>query len=70
LLSTNQYGLNVLLLRLEDWQKAGKDSGPPGNHNVQRSADELIMALKSVTARRSVPWLVCICPPSDKIQPD
>jgi amino acid adenylation domain-containing protein/FkbH-like protein len=70
LLSTNQYGLNVLLLRLEDWQKTGKDSGPAENHNVQRSADELIMALKSATERRSVRWLVCICPPSDKIQPD
>jgi amino acid adenylation domain-containing protein/FkbH-like protein len=69
LLSTNQRGLNVLLLRLEDWQAAGSNM-ESGTDNIQRSAEELVLALQSTVARRSVPFLVCICPPSNKYTAD
>jgi HAD superfamily phosphatase (TIGR01681 family) len=69
-LSTNRLGLNVLLLRLEDWQKVGAGLERADINNVQRSANELVKALQSASTNRSVPWLVCICPPSNKLPPN
>ena len=68
-LAKNQRGLNVLLLRLEDWQsEPPKDSNQPlGTDNLQRSVNELVLALKAATMRCSTPYLVCICPPSEKV---
>jgi len=71
LLSQNHCGLNVLLVRLEDWQSPGTAAGHlDGCDNIQRSANELAVTLKSTAGRWSVPCLVCICPPSNKIIAD
>ena len=49
----NKNGLNVVLVRFEDW-KQFRD----------RAARELIAALKTAAAISASPILVCICPPS------
>jgi amino acid adenylation domain-containing protein/FkbH-like protein len=67
LLLGNRHGLNVLLLRLEDWQKTFAELERPDIDNVQRSANELVRALQSASTSRSVPWLVCFCPPSNRM---
>ena len=71
LLCANQHGLNVLLVRLEDWQRAGgkpEGNGAPSAHEqIQRSLEEFILAIKTATARSFAPCLICLCPPSSPI---
>jgi len=54
LLSQNQRGANVVLLRLQDLQNADLD----------KVADELVLAIKTAAARSSVPILLFLCPPA------
>ena len=76
LLSTNQSGLNIVLLRLEDWWRGagGLDSGYVGQENVQervqRNARDLLEAVKFASANSKVPYLLCFCPVSERIQAD
>ena len=51
LLSTNGHGVNVLLIRLEDWQGTG-------------AASEFLAAVRAAAERLPVPWLVVFCPAS------
>jgi amino acid adenylation domain-containing protein/FkbH-like protein len=66
LLRTNPSGLNVIMIRLEDWAKSG--SGPDksnlSDENIARTVGEFISAIKPAAAQSSTPYLVCICPPS------
>jgi FkbH-like protein len=67
LLRRNQRGLNVVLVRLEDWQHqqaAGRNGGVAASE-IEQSVSELVLALKSAAANGPVPYLVCICPPAD-----
>src|SRR5262249_41496253 len=62
----NQQGLNVILLRLEDWLRSDPaapvvDAGV-GVKNVERNVKEFALALRGAAARGSTPWLVCLCP--------
>jgi hypothetical protein len=76
ILSTNQSGLNVILIRLEDWWQGigGLDSGHDGRENVQervqRNAKDLLGAMKFASANSRVPYLLCFCPASERIQAD
>ncbi|HKV09744.1 MAG TPA: amino acid adenylation domain-containing protein, partial [Thermoanaerobaculia bacterium] len=51
LLSTNRHGVNVLLVRLEDWAP-----------EVERNADDLIAALEQASRSAAVPFLAVLCP--------
>lgn len=69
LLSRNRRGLNVLLLRLEDWLKGARE--PEQARNIlERSARDLVAALTAAAARTTAPFLVCICPISRSIAPN
>ena len=71
LLATNQRGLNVVLVRLEDWQRS--DACSPAKFDtteLQRKIEELCGALSTAVERTSTPWLVCICPPSPLMMRD
>ncbi|HTW66060.1 MAG TPA: thioester reductase domain-containing protein [Bryobacteraceae bacterium] len=61
LLAKNSDGLNVLLIRFEDWQRyeASTDAA-----KLERHTAELIDALRSPALRPKVPYLLCLCPPS------
>jgi FkbH-like protein len=56
LLAGNQDGVNVLLVRLEDWQGTG-----PLASQVEQSSREFMEALRAAADRSTVPYLVCLC---------
>ncbi|EEF60978.1 amino acid adenylation domain protein [Pedosphaera parvula Ellin514] len=69
-LALNQNGLNAILIRLEDWARfegVEESSSSSGDQRVERSVDELTMALKAASARHATPYLVCLCPGSANI---
>jgi FkbH-like protein len=60
LLSLNGRGLNILLIRLQDWQIDG----------IDRNARELVLAAKTAAGRGGAPCLICFCPPSQAVAGD
>ncbi|HIK28475.1 MAG: HAD-IIIC family phosphatase [Oscillatoriaceae bacterium SKW80] len=70
LLSQNQKGLNVILIRLEDWER--QEEKPQLRqplhqetiNNIERNVRDLASALKGAAAASPTPQLVCICPAS------
>ena len=68
LLSTNtNSGVNVLLLRFEDWLRSqGPTIGENGSAGamIYQTARELAAALREAAGRTATPFLVCICPGS------
>jgi FkbH-like protein len=69
LLNGNRDGVNVLLLRLEDWQGTahGAECHPS---QVEQSSRELIAALRVAAERSPVPYLVCLCAASPAVMAD
>ncbi|MGB3404755.1 MAG: HAD-IIIC family phosphatase [Microcoleaceae cyanobacterium] len=49
----NERGINLILFRFEDWQNSETDL-----------MKDFISALKSAVQRSTIPYLVCLCPPS------
>jgi amino acid adenylation domain-containing protein/FkbH-like protein len=73
LLATNQNGLNIVLLRLTDWQQTlgtGVAQEHTADHDLDRNFREFISGLKIATRRTSNAWLVCFCPASRAILAD
>jgi amino acid adenylation domain-containing protein/FkbH-like protein len=68
LLTGNVRGLNVILLRLEDWQQATASKVSSAGQNLAndlgRNLEEFIAAIKTASVQGSVPYLVGLCPPS------
>jgi len=67
-LAANRHGLNVLLIRLNDWESQAGTSehlaASTFGHAIKHNADEFVRALQSAAARGGAPMLVCFCPPS------
>ena len=69
-LSTNQSGLNVVLIRLEDWWDgagdlhSGNKTREKTRERVERNARDLFDAMKFASGNSSVPYLLCFCPAS------
>lgn len=74
ILSTNKAGLNIVLIRLEDWVRGGFDvkGGFQGQANIEerleRHATDLVAALRTAGERSAVPYLLCLCPASRQFQ--
>jgi amino acid adenylation domain-containing protein/FkbH-like protein len=64
LLAQNQSGLNVLLVRLEDWQGPSTDALESRRQSIARNTGELIAALKDFALRASAPSILCLSPAS------
>ena len=66
LLGKNRRGVNVVLVRLEDWQRFHKGVNGRGNSEtvLAQIATDLIVALQSAMVRSSVPVVVAFCPGS------
>lgn len=70
LLATNDNGINVVLVRLEDWQMS--EPGAPGkgtaaldaDQQIERNVQDLIHALITAVERSRTPYLLCLCPAS------
>jgi FkbH-like protein len=76
LLAQNQHGVNVVLIRLEDWQRF--ETATNGAHlawpsvaeKIQHNCDNLAAVLQAVTQRSAVPYIICLCPPSPQFNAD
>jgi amino acid adenylation domain-containing protein/FkbH-like protein len=67
ILAENRRGLNVILARLDDWQRThapGENSADKLAHAIERSGQELKEAVKEAADRGSAPLLICFCPSS------
>jgi FkbH-like protein len=63
----NRGGVNVVLLRFEDWlrDEGGRLTWSAGQGQMlERNADDLVAALREASLASSVPIVVVICPPS------
>jgi FkbH-like protein len=69
-ISKNSHGMNVILLRFEDWLGDGKKSDSGKEGKIKDNVEDLVNALKSALERSSTPYLVCICPPSPAVAAD
>jgi len=78
LLSNNHHGVNVVLVRLEDWQRysnndeTAADTSPSVYAKIEQTVLDFVLALKAVAARTATPNLVYLCPssPSTKADPE
>ena len=73
----NRDGLNVILLRLEDWrERAGQSTSDPTDsrraekEGIERNIDEFEQALRAAVGTAAVPTLVCLCPTSARFAGD
>ena len=66
--ASNKNGLNVVLVRFEDWERfrtgAGKLSFQGLDARAKAQNSELIAALRTAASRADSMILVCVCPPS------
>jgi FkbH-like protein len=70
LLSQNQQGANVILLRFEDWSRDLPREDASTQAAIERNLDEFIVALQAATARSTSPYLLCLCPSSPAAEAD
>jgi|GEM_PF-427238 len=64
LLSRNKDGVNVVLVRFEDWIEAGR------SEDLERNVDDFVRALSAAAGRSSTPQIVVLCPASPAAQAD
>jgi FkbH-like protein len=66
LLAMNRNGVNVVLLRFEDWLRFYRDSPSCRSHEefLEQNTDHLIDAVKTATTRSAMPLIVALCPDS------
>jgi FkbH-like protein len=73
-LAKNRNGVNILLLRVEDW--AGREqhelsSLPPAGverQQIERNVTDFLAALKKAAGASPAPHLVCLCPASPALE--
>jgi len=63
LLATNQTGINLILIRFEDWQGTGAGA-PDACQTIERNAQDFLRALTAAVERLPISYVVCLCPPS------
>jgi len=59
-LSVNKGGINILLLRLEDWFRF--ENGPVSLEAAYRTVEDLRIALKAAAERSGIPLILAFCP--------
>ena len=80
LLAANDRGINVVLVRLEDWRGLEADEAAPrgddsraraaAEQSVERNARDFADALTAAAERGRVPYVVCLCPASPAVLGD
>jgi FkbH-like protein len=65
-LARNCKGVNIVLVRLEDWQQFHRESAEVENleERLARNAGDLVDAVREVTSRRSARLILSFCPSS------
>lgn len=62
IISTNSKGINIILIRVEDWFRYEQTSLPL--ERIQQTIDEFLRALESIAGKATATYLVGICPHS------
>ncbi|MEJ0096570.1 MAG: amino acid adenylation domain-containing protein [Methylocella sp.] len=64
LFATNRDGVNIILLRLEDWiRDAGRDISTTEQFRLmENNAEELVAATNVLAKQAGVPLVICFCP--------
>ncbi len=70
LLRQNTAGVNVLLLRFEDWQRYAQGEESTFYREIERNVLELTQVLATAVSQNPTPTLVIICPPSPALADD
>lgn len=73
LISRNARGLNVVLVRMEDWAADSGSASMAASDfalKIERTLDDLISALRSAAGRSPTQFLICICPSSKTLVRD
>jgi FkbH-like protein len=72
LLAQNQKGINIVLLRFEDWLRFddGAEAIAESTQKVERNVQDLVTALKSAVAQSASCYIVCLCPASPAARAD
>ncbi|HZP16376.1 MAG TPA: condensation domain-containing protein, partial [Terriglobales bacterium] len=68
LLSRNQQGVNVVVLRIEDLLPAGSISPAEAPAQLTTSAEDFLRSFRAAVQRTAACYLVCICPPSAEVR--
>ncbi len=70
LLSQNQTGINIILIRFEDWQRYETKVASPtdSTERVKANVQDLVTALNSALGKSSIPHLLCFCPASPEVE--
>ncbi|MBV7338359.1 HAD-IIIC family phosphatase [Chloroflexi bacterium TSY] len=61
----NQEGINIFLLRLEDWGQGAESANA-----IEKSVMDFVYMLESLQERSTIPRLICICEPSERVVAD
>ena len=65
MLAQNRNGVNVVLLRFEDWMRPGSGTSRRGlEQSLERNADDLIKAAQAAATKTTTPLIVGFCPDS------
>lgn len=69
LFSSNQQGVNIICLRVEDWCRFNQtdDNAQDLAALFKRNAQDFVTALKAAVNRTSTPYILCLCPPSSHL---
>ncbi len=72
LLGTNRTGVNIILVRFEDWQRndAGQKPAETLIPMLERDARDFVRAVRTAAGRTAAPQLVCLCPASPSVVAD
>ena len=70
LLSGNRDGINVVLVRLEDWIRDENTESANLRDKIKRNLQDLVTALQGAAGRSKTPYLVCLCPNSPAMESD
>jgi amino acid adenylation domain-containing protein/HAD superfamily phosphatase (TIGR01681 family) len=73
-LSTNAYGLNVILVRFEDWNSYGVEASVSSSfcteNTITQQVRAIVHAIQTAVQGTTTPYLVCVCPASSTVQAD
>jgi amino acid adenylation domain-containing protein/FkbH-like protein len=71
-LARNEDGINIILVRFEDWQRFSSPEAAPSDlkDSLDRNVQDLISALYAITQHSHTPHIVCICPASPSVVSD